>query len=590
MNPFLRRTLFFLFFLSGGCSLVYQVVWTRLAFASFGIITPVLSVVLSVFMLGLSVGSWGGGRIAISFPKKFGVSAVYLYAGIELCIGLGAFVVPKLFTLGQHLLLSSGETNSFRYLFLSAVVLAVSILPWCVCMGATFPFMMAFIRERGHHLQSFSFLYVANVLGAMAGVFLSAVFWIEMYGFHHTLWIAAAGNFSAAFLSVCLALNKDRQTAPENETTVPENPAPSTSRLVPAILFLTGFVAMAMEVVWTRAFAPTLKTQVYSFAAVVFVYLGATCFGSSLYRRRLRSSRSASLESLIFFLLVTAFLPILVNDPRPLVQKFWIANSDARSALIILGSICPFCALLGYLTPRLIDDISGGHPARAGKAYAVNVVGCILGPLFACYLLLPFFSERQSLILLTLPFIILWLALAKKDMVSVPKKALIAAPIIIVGLLLTHDFGTTFVKADPKTQIRRDYAASVISYKGVNSWLIVNGIAMTSLTPITKFMADLPLAYHHTPPQSALVICFGMGTSYRSALNWDIDTTVVELIPSVPKAFAFYHDDAQHYLNDPRGHIIIDDGRRYLSRCGKKFDVILIDPPPPIQTAGSSLL
>ena len=36
---------------------------------------------------------------------------------------------------------------------------------------------------------------------------------------------------------------------------------------------------MAMEVVWTRAFAPVLKTQVYSFALIVFTYLGATFFG-----------------------------------------------------------------------------------------------------------------------------------------------------------------------------------------------------------------------------------------------------------------------------------------------------------------------
>ena len=64
MNQFTRRVLFLLFFLSGFCSLVYQVVWTRMAFASFGIILPVLSVVLSVFMLGLSVGSW---RVGVGF-------------------------------------------------------------------------------------------------------------------------------------------------------------------------------------------------------------------------------------------------------------------------------------------------------------------------------------------------------------------------------------------------------------------------------------------------------------------------------------------------------------------------------------------
>src|SRR5450432_55977 len=148
MNLFTRRVLFFLFFVSGFCSLVYQVVWTRLAFASFGIITPVLSVVLSVFMLGLSVGSWIGGRSIASLVKKTGFSAIYFYAGAELLIGLGAFAVPKLFVLGERVLLTSGETDSLGYLCLSALGLALSILPWCVFMGTTFPFMMAYIRER----------------------------------------------------------------------------------------------------------------------------------------------------------------------------------------------------------------------------------------------------------------------------------------------------------------------------------------------------------------------------------------------------------------------------------------------------------
>ena len=34
----------------------------------------------------------------------------------------------------------------------------------------------------------------------------------------------------------------------------------------------------------------------------------------------------------------------------------------------------------------------------------INVLGCILGPLFACYVLLPWMSERHALILLSLPF------------------------------------------------------------------------------------------------------------------------------------------------------------------------------------------
>ena len=140
MNAIPCRTLFFLFFLSGFSSLIYQVVWTRMAFASFGIITPVLSVVLSVFMLGLAVGSLAGGWLIASLVKRTGLSAAYFYGGAEFLIGVGAFAVPHLFAFSSDLLLPAGQMNSIAYLLLSAAALAISIFPWCVCMGTTFPF------------------------------------------------------------------------------------------------------------------------------------------------------------------------------------------------------------------------------------------------------------------------------------------------------------------------------------------------------------------------------------------------------------------------------------------------------------------
>jgi len=113
---------------------------------------------------------------------------------------------------------------------------------------------------------------------------------------------------------------------------------------------------------------------------------------------------------------------------------------------------------------------------------------------------------------------------------------------------------------------------------------------MTILTPITKFMVHLPMAFHQGRPESALIICFGMGTSYRSALNWNLDTTTVELVPSVTKTFGFYHADAARFINDPNGHVVVDDGRRFLKRTSRKYDIIVVDPPPPVEAAGSSLL
>jgi spermidine synthase len=348
---------------------------------------------------------------------------------------------------------------------------------------------------------------------------------------------------------------------------------------------------MAMEVIWSRAFAPVLKTQVYSFAMIVFAYLGATFFGSWMYRRDLRKNRRTSTGQLIFALAFTAFLPVLANNPRFVVTDYWVGRIDVFSALVILGSICPFCALLGYLTPGLVDEYASGQPRRAGQAYAINVLGCILGPLFACYILLPQFSERYSLILLTLPFIAFAFALRK----SLPQTSRLGLGLAI-GLALvwssrSEDFEKMLFQTTHGTTVRRDYTASVISFdEGDGKWLLVNGIGMTQLTPITKFIADLPLAFHKDPPKSALVICFGMGTTFRSALSWNIDTTAVELVPSVTKAFGFYHADAARCVSDPNAHIIIDDGRRFLKRTDKKFDVIVVDPPPPVEAAGSSLL
>src|SRR5258708_3912016 len=147
MRLTVRRILFLLFILSGFCGLVYQVVWTRLAFAAFGIITPVLSIVISVFMLGLSVGSWAGGRFIQPLVRRSGWSAMMFYAIAELVIGVSAFVVPRFFAAGEQWLLTAGQTNSLGYLSLSALVLAASILPWCLFMGATFPLVMAYVRE-----------------------------------------------------------------------------------------------------------------------------------------------------------------------------------------------------------------------------------------------------------------------------------------------------------------------------------------------------------------------------------------------------------------------------------------------------------
>src|SRR6266404_5900396 len=89
--------LFCLFFISGFSSLVYQVIWLRLAFAAFGITTPVMSVLLSVFMLALSLGSWTAGKWVVKASAHLRTSPIIFYGLAEAIIGSSAFAVPALF-------------------------------------------------------------------------------------------------------------------------------------------------------------------------------------------------------------------------------------------------------------------------------------------------------------------------------------------------------------------------------------------------------------------------------------------------------------------------------------------------------------
>jgi predicted membrane-bound spermidine synthase len=328
-----------------------------------------------------------------------------------------------------------------------------------------------------------------------------------------------------------------------------------------------------MEVVWTRQFVPFLGPVVYSFACMLAVYLAATAAGSRIYRGWVQRApiHRASLAVLAG---CCALLPLAAADPR--LHTAGLLMGALRMALGVGG----FCGVLGFLTPMLVDRWSAGDPDRAGRAYAVNAAGCILGPLLSGFVLLPWVGERWTLVLLAIPFFLFGLRSNQRLMAA----ALFASLALV---MLTQDFERRY----PGAIVRRDHTATVIAAgEGMQKQLLVNGIGMTNLTPITKMMAHLPLASLDHPPRKVLVVCFGMGTSYRSALSWGLDATAVDLVPSVPGLFGFFHADGDHLLNSPRGTIMIDDGRRFLERTRELFDAIIIDPPPPVEAAASSLL
>src|SRR5258708_6108720 len=252
--------------------------------AQFGVTTALVSIVLSMFMAGLGGGSWAAGHLVRQYDKKLTAAPLRLYALAELLIGCSALAVPVQLLWGQALLewaSKQATMGSASYYLISGTWLALTLVPWCACMGATIPLAMFAIKRdpRNEARRSFSFLYLANVLGGVAGAIICLAL-IELYGFHGTLRVGAFLNATICVTAFCLTLASKGavEATPSRSAETPSalsNQAKSTLLL----LFTTGLVSLGMEVIWIRLFTPYIGPVVYSFAMVLVAYLLATFAG-----------------------------------------------------------------------------------------------------------------------------------------------------------------------------------------------------------------------------------------------------------------------------------------------------------------------
>lgn len=594
---------FFVFFtVSGFCSLVYQIVWLRIAMANFGVTATMVAIVLSVFMAGLSAGSWGGGRIVLRRSGLPASSHLRLYALLEALIGLSGLAVAPLLTAGHNLLAGQDAVamGSGSYHLVSGLVVGAALFPFCACIGATLPVAMAAVSgifpEKAR--TSFSYLYLANLLGAVAGCVGSAFLLIELLGFRSTMHVAAVLNAAIAAAAFALAGQHTGRPLPDDSTVGAGDAQPLNldDMLLAVVLLVTGFASMALEVIWVRQFTLFLGPLVYAFASILALFLLANYTGSAVYRRLrehpLLRCGYRPLALMLAIAGVATLAPLVTTDPR-MPFGFTLGSGLLRVAI----GVAPVGVAVGIITPWVVDRLTGGDPYRAGTAYGLNALGCILGPLGAGYLLLPLLGERWSLLLLSALFF-LPVALLMLGSNQAAEPATLTAPALRVAVaalggaaLLLALAGSGYEQRYPGSVVLRDHTATVIAVgTGRNRQLLVNGYGMTELTPVTKFMVHFPLAMHAAQPARGLVLCFGMGTSFRSMVSWGIDTTVVELVPSIPRLFGYYHRDADQVMADPNAHVVIDDARRYLARTTERYDIIVVDPPPPIEAAASSLL
>jgi spermidine synthase len=609
-----RGRILAVFVLSGAAGLVYQVAWSRELVLVFGNTSQAVSTIVTAFMAGLGLGSLVGGRAADRTRRP-----LRLYGFLELGIAALALLLPLAFArIGDvyggvwPTLVERPELLALTRFGLAFVVIA----PVTFLMGMTLPVLsrhlVRTLDETGARLAE---LYAANTVGAMVGTLVAGFILIELLGLMLTTFVAAACNLVAASVALRLARETREGSEPAagagaERSSGPAADAPAGPAVGPAVggrrrailvaTFVSGFVSLALQVLWTRMVAEGTGSSIYIFTGILAIFLAGIALGSALYRRLGSPTRDVPgvvglcLGGVGLAALATVVLGSGVVGTPPFAIRALVVLLPATT---LMGYAFP---LAGRLANRAVEETGGS----VGLLYACNTAGSILGAFAAAFVLAGTLGTNGSILLLGGLNLVVgaWLVLTEPGWAARRRRALAAAAagIALVGVVAsTLELPITRTRTENELRAARypvirhteDELATVdaVRGEGYSRRLLVGGVGMTSLSVDTKLMAYLPKALR-PEARRFLVIAFGMGSTYRSGLEIGMRTDVVELSPSVPEQMPVFHDDAERFLHDPNGRVIISDGRNYVRLSRETYDAVAVDPAPPIESAGSVVL
>lgn len=593
------------FFLSGAAGLALQVVWMRMLVRVFGISSDATAAVVAVYMGGLAAGALGMARLLEGRP-----ASLALYARIEAAVALSAALataamarLPALYAALAGPPEPGAGGGAAARLALSAAVLGAPT----VLMGATLPLLTRVTTgEDGAVGARLAALYGWNTLGAVAGAALAGFVGLAVLGESGT---------AAAACSLALGVALFAGTRPEARAPAAAAATPRLDRVLLSLGALSGFAALALEVLWTRLLIPLMGSSVYAFSATLAVYLAGVGLGSLAAGRRLDRLKDPlaafgwgqCLLALVCAASLRAYgaLGLRMSHPRYLYSPLQSAADLAPIVLTVAALVLPATLLLGALFPtlhRALARTAGESGPAAGRLYAWNTLGGVAGALAAGHLLLPLlgaqaaFAATAFLALLTGT-----LALARGGALKNPAAAAALAGTAAAAASLMPLSRPLFLDIVSERLARlgaegrflfheEDEVAAVTGVRlaedGSRDVLLLNGILTSGKGTAGAAMVELPLLLHGSA-ERALVVCFGVGTTFRTALARTGRADAVELVGGVLRAFRHFHEDADAVLAHPGARVFIDDGRNHLLRSKERYDAVVVDASPPIFSAGA---
>jgi len=599
---------------SGACALTLQVVWYHAFVDHFGASATTFLVVLCSFIGGLGLGSVASERLFAWIERTFGPGGLERYGYTELAVAASAVLLFALSRVPAAILVGSFPYRSearegldlwvpaVGYLTVKLTMAILAVGGPCLLMGLTFPYLCSLYPAEA---RLPSRLYAANTLGAALAVLVVQFVGVRLLGYTGCFAFAVAGTGTLGLFFARLrgvrgvGLDQPKPTVAAGES-------PSLAPGVVSGLLCGGWQALCYVLI-KLTLGPT--RGVFALLAF-FSIIGIWIASSVVHRWRpprpvLMAAATAGLmwcavvwfaEPRVSELLVVAGAGGSLGRLGP----YWAAVVTAAAAVAFQVFI-PY-TLWSTLLPDLCDRLQerGHHLARA---YGLNTISFLAGVLLFGWILqnVNFFYAAR---------VFGWIAAVSLLMLAITDWERRVALRRALLLSLAATAGLAVAPRSLETRLIGGLSAEekqVIDYRSTAQHLFwvrpaadggaslmfdrysMSGDAAGARVYM-RMMAHMPLLLHEHPTR-ALLICYGVGSTADAIRRHDtierID--VVDLNPSVYLLNDHFARANGNVLDDPRLRLFCDDGRQFLKLIDERYDLVTLEPPPPLQPGVSRL-
>jgi spermidine synthase len=553
---------------------------------------PAMLAIVTAFMGGMALGS---ALIDRHIPCD-SRSGSWL-AALEVIMGfwgiVSSFLTPDVNDLA--LLLIGVAPGAFKHWSVAFVIPVLALLPATMAMGASFPSMEKFASAVAPRGSSVGSIYAANTFGAVAGTMLAPFALMPLLGLSASCRTLAAINLLTGIgvwvVTRSAQTQRDLNARQERELRITTVTGTISLRRITLTLLITGLLGIGYETAGVRVLSQVLKNTVFTYAAVIAVFLLGTGAGATAYHRWWRHlDPRRLLATLLCGTAASCFAGILLMAPAS--HLFSTARQLGDSTFAVLAAelltaaaafaLPTFC--MGAMFSHLVQlaRIRGG----IGAVVAWNTIAAALAPTVCGVILLPLIGAKWTLISISAGYLLL--------LPGLPPFRMAIPCIIAAAFALLNPLRIISTPAGGRVIEYREgvmAAVAVIEEQNHRTLRVDNSFQMggTASADAEYRQAHIPLLLHPNPKR-ALFLGLGTGISFGAAsLHSDLEADGVELVPEVVDAMKHFAPENYSPQRQPQLRIHVADARRFVRTTADRYDVIIADVFHPYRDGAGAL-